>query len=170
MKLDKEDKESQPDPTRDLIMGQIGDENHDDDDLEDANDLEDGDFEDDEEQSEADYIRSRVLAVVAYLYRDLKDANLSDDEYSKRRKFVDDLSTPFIRVAVLPDDEVKEQFSKSYATIPQLICDLLLSTIYNNGDSTVIDKENRKITIVLDWRFYYLDSFRCRLCYTISPA
>jgi hypothetical protein len=139
-------------------MEQIGDEEDD----------KDEDYsEEDEERSEAYYLRSGILGQVAHVYQDLKESNLSDDEYSKRRKFVDDLTAPFVRVAVLPDDEVEKHYTKSLAAIPHIIGDLLLDTLYEHHDNTVIDTKNRKIDIVLDWRFYYVDFLRIMLKYVI---
>ena len=152
MKLDKEDKESQPDPTRDLIMGQIGDESHDDDlEVEGDDDFEeDEDDEEDESSADTNHLRDIALASVGDLYQCLQEANLSEEAYSNRRAVVDDLTKNIVRIPFIPDEEVVEAFYTFRHEVTDAleisVLDLVLPNLRIEGL-----KENEKYSFSLSW-------------------
>jgi len=181
MKLGKENQGSQPKPISDLMKSieklakddeeydeddEEGDEEYDEDDEEGDEESEEGNEEDDEEseeQSEADFLRRYILTLVAYLYEDIKKGNPSEDKYSQQRQFIDYFVAPFVLIVALPDDEVEEQLTNSLAAIPHIIGELIADTLYNHIEDVVSVGDEKKIRIALDWRFYYIDSFRSKL-------
>jgi hypothetical protein len=132
MEPDEADRGSQPDPIRE----QIGDE--------------EDDFESDEDQGRS------MVEKVAILYKDLREMNLDKDEYSKRHNFLDTLTTGFIRAAVLPDDEIDDQYTKALRVIPLVMGGSLADAVYMHHEFEAIEGDNQNIKLVLDWRFYFL--------------
>jgi hypothetical protein len=93
---------------------------------------------------------------VAILYKDLREMNLDKDEYSKRHNFLDTLTTGFIRAAVLPDDEIDDQYTKALRVIPLVMGGSLADVVYMHHEFEAIEGDNQNIKLVLDWRFYFL--------------
>ncbi len=152
MKLDKEDKASQPLPISDLIKRfDKMDEDVEDDEVYDfEEDEDDEDDEEDESSADTNHLRDIALASVDDLYQRLQEADLSEEAYSNRRAVVDDLTKNIVRIPFIPDEEVVEAFYTFRHEVTDAleisVLDLVLPNLRIEGL-----KENEKFSFALDW-------------------
>jgi hypothetical protein len=111
-------------------------------------------------------IRRTVVECIAFIYRSLGEERqkLTADEYSRRRRFLDELTIDVSRISFLPDDEVLAAYEDFGLGLSPELAHWFIDHIVPRLENSDI-KENEQFSFVLDWEFVTLVTLRNYLIY-----
>jgi hypothetical protein len=89
---------------------------------------------------------------------------LTADEYSRRRRFLDELTIDVSRISFLPDDEVLAAYEDFGLGLSPELAHWFIDHIVPRLENSDI-KENEQFSFVLDWEFVTLVTLRNYLIY-----